>query len=451
MRRARAGQADRLSVGIAQLLLLLAAFAYVLLAVAEQGSIGSELSETPSRPLPFERARVFGLDLTDRTSFDALQWLQNGDWDRLALISIPVDAEIVASLTVEERAVEAVAALDTLINAADPVPVIICFHKPVSPRTDAALAEIAVNQLRDRYTQRVAYVSACSGAADRAWQDALATELGVTGASAEQLVPLSVGASAAIEDISGVDALRSSNLRAFSGSSYVMPRLTVRQPLDTFAIRRGQTAVRDAAQIALVLLRPGPDLDPNTFARSVDFEPIAVTPLPEGFTAVASLTETNLDGWESTSIGTNGYIRAASAGAQLRLEFIGTELFAYALRSPTAGALSVWIDRAPGALDTAPDSAVDLKALQARDAAVALVSGLPADRHTVTLVIDEDEVVLSGFFVSGKPEAVWSAALADVGLIAIAIGAGAVVARTAVKSIRRRTLASDADGPVFGG
>ena len=449
MRRAPTERADRLRVGIAQLLLLLAAFAYVLLAVAEQGGIGSELSVTPSRPLPFERARVFGLDLTDRTSFDALEWLQAGAWDQLALISIPVDAEIVASLSVEERAEEGLAALDTLINAT-PAPLAICFHKPVSPLSDAELAELAVGRLRDSYTQRVAYVSACDGDLDGAWHDAMAAELGESGATSDTLMPLSVGAPAAVEDISGVNELRSSNLRAFSGARYVMPRLLIRQPLDAFTVRRGQTAVRDAAQIALVLLAPSPDIDPNTLARSIEVEPLPSTPLPEGFTAVASLAELDTAVWEPTSIGTVGYIRAASTGATLQLEFIGTELFAYALRSPTAGAISVWIDEPADRPAGAPDIVIDLEESQARDAAVSLVSGLPADRHTVTVVVESDEVVFSGLFVSGKPEAVWSAGLADLGLIVIAIGSSAVVARFAVSSIRRRTLASDADGPAFG-
>ena len=83
-------RSDRLTLGIAQLLLLFAAFAYVMLAVAEQGGIGSELSPIPSRPLPFERTRIYGLDLTDRTSFDALQWLEGSrDYFDFIVVDLP--------------------------------------------------------------------------------------------------------------------------------------------------------------------------------------------------------------------------------------------------------------------------------------------------------------------------------------------------------------------------
>jgi hypothetical protein len=51
--------------------------------------------------------------------------------------------------------------------------------------------------------------------------------------------------------------------------------------------------------------------------------------------------------------------------------------------------------------------------------------------------------VLSGLFLSGKPEAAWSTAVASVGLIVIAVASGAVVARSAVRTIRRRTLPPD--------
>lgn len=443
-------RSERLTLGIAQLLLLFAAFAYVTLAVAEQGGIGSELSPTPARPLPFERGRVFGLDLTDRSSFDALQWLQASDWEELALIAIPIDAEIVASLTVPERAEEGAAAVDALIGAANPAPTAVCFHKPVSPRSDAELAAAAVGLLRDRFTQRVAYVNACDPALDAEWQAALAQELAEPELTGNRLVPLSVGEAARVEVITSIQELRSSNLRAFSGSEYVMPRLELRQPLDDAIHNSAQTALRDAAQLALVLLAPTASLDANTFARSLALAPLPTTPLPEGFTSVTSLFAEDDVAWTPTTLGTTRYVRAGSSGVQIQVEFVGTELVAYALRSPTAGSVAIWVDRDPSTIEDPPDQVIDLEALQARDAAVVLATGLPADRHTLTLVVQTDEVVLSGFFLSGKPEAVWSTALASLGLIAIAIGAGAVVARSAVRSIRQRTLPPDEDVRIAG-
>ena len=120
-------------------------------------------------------------------------------------------------------------------------------------------------------------------------------------------------------------------------------------------------------------------------------------------------------------------------------------MVAYALLSPTAGSIVVWIDRPPGGPDETPDLVIDLAADQARDAAIVLASDLPADQHSATLVVQSDEVVLAGLFLSGKPEAAWSTALASVGLILIAIASGAVVAHSAVRSIRRRTLPPDED------
>lgn len=443
-------RSDRLTLGIAQLLLLFAAFAYVMLAVAEQGGIGSELSPIPSRPLPFERTRIYGLDLTDRTSFDALQWLDAADTESLALIALPVDAEIVASLTVEERAGEARAAVEALIAAAGSVPTAVCYHKPVSPLTDAELADAAITLLRDSYTQRVAYVNACDPTADPEWQAALADELAEPNLTGSRLVPLSVGEAARIEDIDSIDELRSSNLRSFSGSEYVMPRVAVRQSLDAFTNETAQAALRDAAQLALVLLRPSANLDATTFSRSLATEALPTDPLPEGFTSVTALIPDSDPAWTPTTLGTTRYLRASASGAQFSVSFIGTELVAYVLQSPTAGSLSVWVDRPPSEADAAPDLVIDLAATQARDAAVVLATDLPADRHTVTLMVQTGEVVLSGLFLSGKPEASWSTALASIGLIVIAIASGAVVALSAVRSIRRRTLPPDEEARIVG-
>jgi hypothetical protein len=432
-----------LTLGIAQLLLLFAAFAYLMLAMAEQGGIGSELSPTPARPLPFERELTYGVDLTDRTSFDALQWLTAAGLENLALVALPVDAEIVASLTVEERAEEARGAIEALISAAGTIPAAVCFHKPVSPLSEAELADAVVSLMRDSYTQRVAYVNACDPDADPEWQAALADELAEPNLTGSRLVPLSVGEAVRVTDIDSINELRSSNLRAFSGSEYVVPRVIARQPLDAFAHQRAQAALRDAAQLALVLLNPAPNLDPNTFARSLVTEPLATNPLPEGFTSATSVVVLGDQTWTTTMLGTTHYVRAAASGVQLKVTFVGTELVAYVLRSPTAGSVAVWIDRAPGAQGEAPDLVIDLAAAQARDAAVVLATDLPADQHNATLVVQTDEVVLSGLFLSGKPEAAWSTAVASVGLIVIAVASGAVVARSAVRTIRRRTLPPD--------
>ena len=61
----------------AVLIAMFAIAALLLQGFAEQGSIGSSLEPVPQQPLPFQRERIFGVDLSDRPSLEAVEWLES--------------------------------------------------------------------------------------------------------------------------------------------------------------------------------------------------------------------------------------------------------------------------------------------------------------------------------------------------------------------------------------
>ncbi|MGH9173974.1 MAG: hypothetical protein ACRD1H_06435, partial [Vicinamibacterales bacterium] len=94
--------------------LALACLAYLLLGIAEQGARGAAVSSPSEAPLPFERHRVFGLDLSAMSSLQAFEWLNAAGNPSLALIVVPIDGDVVTALGQEAERAAAVAAVETL-------------------------------------------------------------------------------------------------------------------------------------------------------------------------------------------------------------------------------------------------------------------------------------------------------------------------------------------------
>jgi hypothetical protein len=205
-------------------------------------------------------------------------------------------------------------------------------------------------------------------------------------------------------------------------------------------------AIRDAAQIALVVLRPDRNVDPAALAQSIQGATLDASQLPEGFSTVFSPAIQFGEQWEPSSIGRVNYRRTVEQGAVIQTTFVGTTIYLQALLSPDAGSVAVWIDPDP-ANPGPPDNEVDLSATQATDAVVTLAEGLPADRHSVALVTNGGEVAVAGMFVSGQPETGWNAGLTILALIVIATTAMAALGLARVQDIRDRNALPPLESP----
>jgi hypothetical protein len=428
-------------------LVVLSLLAALLLGLAEQGGIGSALSPVPQQPLPFARERVFGLDLTDRPSLEAVQWMEASGTDRFALVYLPVDDDIIAALTSESARADAHRALDAMMAATVDTTVALCLERPVTQIDDPVLAELTIDTLRDRYPDRIAYVTTCSSSGEASWAQAIADQFRSSRpALPGNLVPLSSGADVNIEAVAGFEALSRENLRGFAGSIYVLPSVQIVRPLDAAQIDPALTAIRDAAQIGLVMLRPDAAVDPLELVRSIEGVALRSDQLPEGFTGVTSPALVFAENWEAANAGRVNYRRTQEPGAALRSTFIGTTIYLQALLTPGAGGVAVWIDPDPAG-PAEPDATIDLSVTQARDAALVVAEGLAADRHTIVIVTTGGEVSVSGLFVSGQPEAGWNAGLAVLALLLIATLAMAIVGLARVQDIRDRTALPPSQTP----
>jgi hypothetical protein len=208
-------------------------------------------------------------------------------------------------------------------------------------------------------------------------------------------------------------------------------------PLAPAELSNSTEAIRDAAQIALILIRPERGLDPAALVQSLAPAQLDPAQLPEGFTGISSNAIQFGEGWESSTIGRVEYRRTNQEGSVIQTTFVGTTIYLQALLAPDAGSVAVWVDpdtSAPGV----PDAEIDLSAEQASDAAIVLAEGLSADRHTIAILTTGGEVTISGLFVSGQPETGWNAGLAILALTGIASLAMGILGLARVQDIRDR-------------
>ena len=422
----------------ARLITLLAIVALILQGFAEQGGIGSSLDPVPQQPLPFPRERIFGVDLSDRPSLEIVEWLEASGSSMYALAIVRVDADIIAALRIEDQASDAYRALDQLMAATRDTNVALCLDRPVTEIDDDLLAELTIDALRDRYPDRIAYITSCAVDQKDTWASSLAAQVRSTApASDGRLLPLSTGAVVERREVESFEDIRTSRLRTFAGSVYVLPTVPIVAPLTASELQISTDALRDAAQVGLVLLHPARSADPAAVGRSLSSSLLPTDQLPEGFTGVTAPGLVFEDGWEISTVGRVVYQRTDTSGATLRSTFVGTTIYLQALLSPDAGSIALWIDpdlNNPGSADRT----IDLSTSQARDAAIVLAEGLAAEQHTIVLVTAGGDVTVSGFFVSGQPASGWNAGLSALALIVATAAGFAVLGLAQVLDIRDR-------------
>lgn len=416
---------------VAKITLVLSLLGILALGLAEEGGSVSVLDPVPNGPLPFDRSLTFGLDLTDRSSLDAINWLDQGDPSRLALILLPVDAEIVSVLGSDDGSDEGARALETLLAPAEGRPVGLCLRRSAGLDDTLEVAQAVVDVLKRQFVDRVAYISSCGSLDDDQWRNALASALGQPSPATSTLLPLSVGSAVELLEIGDRSELERGNLRDFGGSSYAMPSLPMREPVSGDLARLAAAAVRESAQVGLVALSPAAELDPTTFLGSLEVPAASFAGLPEGFSRF-----TPQEGWLPTEIGTTTYFSTSEIGREVTFTFIGSDVYLIALLGPDDGGLRYWLDRPT---TSAPDGELVLTSNQARNAAVPIVTGLPAAEHRVTLVTTGGNVAISGFVVVGRSNAPWNSALVAVSLLAIAAVSAFAWAVVSIVSIRSRT------------
>jgi hypothetical protein len=422
---------------LAWLALLLAAGSYVALAIAEQGSAPVGFSAPPSQPLPFERQRVFGLNLTDRSSVDALNWLNAAGNPSLALIAVAIDPDVVGALSVADQQPLAYSALDLLFGSTADSPLAVCLHEPPGTVGQLGVAQAAVGTLNERYTARIAYVAGCPSDAVE-WRRAVAraamkAESPVEGFDSAY-VPLSSGAALSIQDV-GNDTLQRAALRSGGTSRYTLLDAPPRADISANFLEQARAALRDYAQIGLVLARPAPGVDPGSFAREVGAALLPTDPAPQGFSPVNAGAVRLSGDWPESLVGAVAYRRAANEGAALTVDFVGEDVYLLGLVSPGGGTVTVWLDPPDGPLPP-PSGEISLDAAQARDAAVPLFTGLPATQHRVVLASAGGDVVVSGIFISGRATPGWANGVAAFGLLVVSIAALAQICFAAVQNIR---------------
>lgn len=416
----------------------LAFLSFLLLAFAQQGGVGSSLRPVPERPLPFDRSSVFGLDLTNRSSAGAVDWLNQAGRPEVALLIMPVDAEIVAAIASEQSATTGAAALQKLVEPVGSSPVALCLRRPLTAQSAEEVLATIVELIRDEFSESIAYLVSCDESAGNEWQDDLAKELGVRSASSQTLLPVTSGAPIDRTPLMEFQQLGVDNLRTFAGSRYIMPIIPTQRPLSEEEVELARGALRNAAQIALVGVQPIAG-EPGGVGLTVAVPPLDDATLIEGFNSVRSAPIEWAGNWQSSVVGPLLYLRTEEQGLSLSTRFVGTSLYMNGLLSPEAGEVEIWIDRSPAPGVDVPDRVVQLEATQARDGIVQIADGLPAAQHTVTITTSGGEVAISGFFVAGRPEHDWVSALASVSLLLLSVGALTVANISRVRAIRRRT------------
>lgn len=425
---------------------MLAAIAFVTLALAEQGAASQAPTSVPPAPLPFERYRVFGVDLSYLSSSDALNWLNATSGGMPSLIVLPVDGEVVLALGQDQARPNAIAALDLLIAGARGAPIALCLHKPPQTVGDIGIAQAAVAALQERFPSNIAYVASCERTSDPSWQQAVGrAALGNVDpppGTDDAWFPLTVGTIAHHRTMS-VDDLHTRSAVASGDSRYVIAQVEISAPVGSDLVDAALDALRDSPALALVLVRPAPGVDPTTFLASVRDVRLSDTIAPQGFSNVGSPPIVESLEWSDSIVGTARYRRTNQSGAAMRVEFTGTQLHLIGVVSPDAGKITVWLDVDPTTPGATPWTEVQMEAEQARDAAVALVEDVPASRHQATIVSSGGELAISGFFVAGKEEAGPTSLVAALGAFVIGIAALADVCYSAVAELRARAGITD--------
>ena len=422
---------------LAWLVLLLAAGSYVALAVAEQGAAPAGFETPPSQPLPFARQRVFGLDLSDRSSVDALNWLNAAGNPSLALTVVALDPDVVGALVDTEQQPLAYSALDLLLGAGGATPLAVCLHEPPGTVGQLGIAQAAIGALNDRYTARIAYVAGCA-ADSLEWRRAvvraaLKTEQSVTTLD-NALVPLSAGATLSVTQ-TGNDSMQRAALRAGSSGNYAVLRESAHTDVSARLVSQASAILQDNAQIALVLVVPSQQADPGRFVAGFASAQLPTDTAPQGFSPIDTGSLQLSGEWQPSQVGAVTYRLAQSEGAALTIDFVGADIYLTGLVAPDNGAVDVWLDPPDGTLPP-PNSSVSFEAAQARDVATPLYTGLPATRHRIVVVSSGGKIALSGVFIAGRATPGWANGVAAAGLLAASVAALTMICFSAVQGVR---------------
>ncbi len=423
--------------------LSLAMVAFICLGLAEQGSRGGGLLAPPDAPLPFERHRMFGLDLSGMSSLQALDWLNAAGNPSLALMVVPVDADVVLSLSQEEQRETGLNAIDTLRQAAGGSPLAVCLRRPPDIVGGLGIAQAAVGAIRSRFPEQIIYATACDPDEHPGWHDDIdeaARPDAEIRSTNNSLIPLASSSVVVVERLDGPNDLTVDEFRLRSPGRYAMFELEVFEPVSSGLVEDAARAMAGTSHSALILLSPAGSVDPSALASSIGSVVLAGDVLPEGFSSVGAPAIAANDQWQQSNVGTVNYLRASMSTAAIAADFVGTDVYLLGIESPDSGLVQVWID--PESPTAPPTVVLDLASLQARDAAIPIANGLPAARHEIVVqavVNDGQSVTISGLFVTGKPATAWTGTMA----VAVVLLAGviALVERcyTAITAIRRRS------------
>lgn len=422
----------------------LAVIAFIGLALAEQGARGGGLLVPPDAPLPFDRHRVFGLDLSDMSSVQARDWLNAAGNPSLALVVIPIDADVVEALARDDGREAALGAIDTMRQAAGGSPLAVCLNRPPRAANSLGIAQASIDAIKARFPDQIVYVNACDPDQNPGWQkdiDRAARPDADDPAPDEAFIPLTGGDAVALEQLDGASDLDADRFRLRSRGSYTFFMLDAAQPLDSRTIGDATGALADTSHSALILVTPSNAVDPSGLAGSIAPVTLPAGTLPEGFSGIdAPGVNVNAD-WRRANVGATSYLRATSSSAAIGAEFVGTDVYLMGIESPESGAVNVWID--PPSPTAPPTVVLDLASIQARDSAVPIASGLPASRHQLIIqaVTDDGEsVTISGLFVTGKPATAWTGLMAGFVTLLAAVAALCERGYAAIVTIRRRTV-----------
>ncbi|MDQ3549018.1 MAG: hypothetical protein M3439_09380 [Chloroflexota bacterium] len=373
----------------------------------------------------------------------ALDWLNAAGNPSLALISIPIDPDVVLSLGQDESREAALTAIDTLQQAAAGSPLAICLRRPAEITDGLGLAQSAVSSITSRYPGQALYVSACEPDERPGWQQDIAEAVRPDAEEAlpnNALVPLSGGALLFLEQLDGTGQLDAEHFRLRARGNYAVYALDTPDPLGSDLVADAAEALADTSHSALILVTPTTSVDPAGLASSIGSVVLAGDALPEGFSGINAPALRVNDDWQRSNVGTTGYLRATTPTAAIAAGFVGTDIYLAAIESPDSGLVQIWID--PESPTSLPTVVLDLASSQARDAAIPVARGLPAARHEIVLqaiMDDGDSVTISGLFVTGKPATVWTGTMAAAVVLLAAVAALSERCYTAIVAIRRRT------------
>lgn len=422
----------------------LACLAFLMLGIAEQGAHGSAVQTPPPSPLPFARDRVLGLDLRNYSSLDALEWLHSAEVGSLPLIALPIDGDVVSAFGQPEVQDSAVGAIDQLVQAGTGSPLAICLRQPSALGTPPDIAVIAIEAILERYPNVIAYVSACDPKVNEEWQQTIASAMQQinrrVAASTATLIPVSTGAALDIVQLDSIDAISDVDEIAPPASGYLAIAVPISAPITEQNVSSFQSVIVNGSHTAIILAQPASELPPEFVTPAFGLAPVATSLLLDGFSNVTSGFVLREGEWQESTVGTVTYLRSSAESSTLVVDFVGTEVYLIGVRSPSSGRISAWIDPDLTGEQPRPDLTIEMVATQARDAAIPLFTGLPATRHRLYVVAQNDSassVTVSGFFVSSRPTPVWSGLLAALGLLAVAVASLAERCYASVVAIRR--------------